>query len=133
MTQPFGMTDIQQAATRILACNLFDQEETGTEDSDNSELDSSDESSDSDDEMVVKQSKSKTKISHKALERAQKRAREDREDAEMRKVHQEDKIESLVKQLNSCCLNNVNYGLVYYRALKLVPDIAKVVRPPTAH
>ena len=132
MTQPFDMKDIQQAATRILARNRFDQEETGTEESDDSELDSSDESSDSDDEIVVKRSKAKAKISRRALERAQRRAREDREDAEMRKAHQEDEMESLVKQLNSMSLNDVNYGLVYYRALKLDPDIAKVVRPPTA-
>ena len=42
----------------------------------------------------------------------------------------QDEIEALIKQLNSMSLNDPSYGLTYYKAIKLDPDVAKVVRMP---
>ena len=49
---------------------------------------------------------------------------------EKAKTKQQDEIEMLIKQLNSMSLNDPSYGLIYYKAIKMDPDVAKVVRMP---
>lgn len=42
----------------------------------------------------------------------------------------QDEMETLIKQLNSMSISDPNYGLLYYRAVKMDSDIAQIVRHP---
>ena len=46
------------------------------------------------------------------------------------KTKQQDEIEMLIKHLNSMSLNDPSYSLIYYKAIKMDLDVAKVVRMP---
>ena len=46
------------------------------------------------------------------------------------KANKQDEMESLIKQLNSVSINDPNYGLLYYRAVKMDPDVALVLKSP---
>lgn len=49
----------------------------------------------------------------------------------MEKALKQDQMESLIRQLNSMSLNDPNYGLIYYQAVKMDPNVAAVVQSPS--
>ncbi|EPQ50261.1 hypothetical protein GLOTRDRAFT_134130 [Gloeophyllum trabeum ATCC 11539] len=53
-------------------------------------------------------------------------------DREERDAHNDDEVESLVKQLSRMSINDARYAGMYYRALKLDRDIVFAARPPYA-
>jgi hypothetical protein len=52
-------------------------------------------------------------------------------DRESTVVQKQDEVENLIKRLSRMSITEPDYSLLYYRAIKLDPDTAKVIRPPS--
>ena len=147
LVTPFRVDEINDAVEALLQRDRFDMNFAGSDDEDDSgdEAGSDDESSDSDEEDELK----------KMRRRMRKRARfakgkptvSESEDSDgedirtsgrrmtkdvKRKVNGRDEpeIETLIKQLNSMSIDDPGYAALVFKALKIDPDVLKVVRPP---
>jgi hypothetical protein len=143
LSDPFGVDEVDAAAAAILQRDRFDR---ALEDSDSEDEDSSDEesSSDSDDESSESESEDEKE---KRRRRARKRTRTRMRNRELRKQSSKDEniapakkrlvneshkeVENLIKQMNLLTRDDPQYGIDYYRALKLDPDISRIVAEPS--
>ncbi|KAH8111639.1 hypothetical protein DFH11DRAFT_1792138, partial [Phellopilus nigrolimitatus] len=140
---PFALDEIRKMAESLLNTEWFDQSDNDSEDEDDSDNNDSDssvegnepdsEDSDTDKKRQVRRSKgSKLKLSlnkrRKSMDMPTKADPEEKKNQE--KPGSQDDVESLIRQMNNMSLKDPHYGLLYYKALKIDPDAAKVVRAP---
>jgi hypothetical protein len=137
LSEPFSIGEIDTAAEAILQRDRFDtalddseSEDGGSsgEESDSEGSDTSSSDSDSEDEKKRRRSKSKNKSSR---ERSLNRSAAKQETSRKRVVNGSRKeVEGLIRQMSLLTQDDPNYGLAYYRAMKLDADISKVVSEP---
>ncbi|KAH7917598.1 hypothetical protein BV22DRAFT_1026067, partial [Leucogyrophana mollusca] len=143
LRNPFPYSGIVTTAEHILRRDRFDADdihlEDRTQDSD------SDGSYDSDDDDYARLSKKKhVKIAKCSKDISDNEGRKPVPPREARRTlkklereepcaQQQDEMETIIKQLLQMSLDDPNYGLNYYRAMKRDPDIIHVVRPPSIH
>jgi hypothetical protein len=140
LSEPFEVDEIDTAASAVLQRDRFDRalDDSDSEDGDSSDDESSsgseDESSDSEseDEREKRRRRARKKRSSKSRSRRSSSEKEDRIGESRRRVvkgpHKE--VESLIKQMNLLTQDDPQYGIAYYRALKLDPDVARIVAEP---
>jgi hypothetical protein len=108
------------------------EDDTGS--GDESDTDSDDESSESEseDECEGKRRKSyrKSRSSRKSSSVIEKRVKEENPG---RRINGSRKVEDLIKQMSLLATDDPKYGLAYYRALKMDPDVSHIVRKPMIH
>jgi hypothetical protein len=144
LSEPFEVDEIDTAAAAILQRDRFDH---ALDDSDSEEEDSSEEESssgseedssesESEDEKEKRRRRARKKIrSRSGSSGSRKRALENLEErhdsSKRRSVNSSRKeVESLIKQMNLLTRDDPKYGITYYRALKLDPDVARIVAEP---
>ena len=126
----------------------YDSDESDSDsDSDydsDSELDdsSSDDSDESDDEEYTKRrSKKKTKTSKKHHDRkktkdtSKSKSRDKKHhshDHSKKSTNDQDEVEDLIEQLGKLSINDPEYGLLYYKALRLDPLVSRIVLAPNS-
>lgn len=148
LASPFGVDEINGAAEALLQRDRFDMNFAGSDEEDDSddEEGDSDESSDSESEDDLKTMRRRVrKRARFARRRASASDSEDSDDERdirtskrrsakelKRKINgkEEPEVESLIKQLNTMSIDDPGYAALVFRALKLDPDVLKVVRPP---
>ena len=144
LSEPFGVGEIDTAASAILQRDRFDRalDDSESDEADSSEEESSSESEDdetseseSEDEKE-KRRRRKKKISRRGSSRESKRHSSSRDESVKEatgkrsvSAPQRD-VESLIKQMNLLTQDDPEYGIAYYRALKLDPDVARIVSEP---
>jgi hypothetical protein len=147
ITQVFPMTDVINTAQALLERNEFDHdlmdsdsEESSDESSESDSEDNSLEHSDSESESEVDHNKSPhKKKSHKKKAKSYK-AKSSKEDHTKKQTskdtsytqqkNSQEEVENLIKQLGKTSVNNPQYALSYYKAVKLDSLAAKCLRPP---
>ena len=140
LSEPFEVEEVDTAASAILQRDRFDQvlddSESEKEDSSNDESssgDEDDETSDSESEDE-KEKRRRRRRKFKESSRLSRRSSSEKakEDPGKKKSvggsHRE--VESLLKQMNLLTQDDPQYGIAYYRALKLDPDVAKIIAGP---
>ncbi|KAI0055250.1 hypothetical protein BV25DRAFT_1773499, partial [Artomyces pyxidatus] len=141
LDDPFPMDLIYNAAVKILARDRFDShtfiDRNREESEDASSSDSEDERRRRARRRTRRKSEKKNKKSVKfSSEIESESERYLRETAKQRlpprnkETTSQEEIEDLIKQLGQMKLTDSNYGITYYRALKLDADIGKVVKAP---
>jgi hypothetical protein len=149
LANPFGVEEINNAAEALLQRDRFDMNFAGSDEEDESDdegKESDDESSDSESEDDLKTMR--RRIRKKARFAKRKSSASDSDDSDddrpartlkqraakelKRKINGKDEpeVESLIKQLNTMSIDDPGYAALVFRALKLDPDVMKVVRPP---
>src|SRR6202790_4034349 len=144
LSEPFGVEEIDTAASAILQRDRFDhalddseseeEDSSAGESSSESEEDSSD--SESEDEREKRRRRAKKKSRNRSGSRGSKKHTMDRledklDTGKKRTVSGSRKeVESLIKHMNLLTRDDPEYGITYYRALKLDPDIARIVAEP---
>ena len=138
LSEPFEVDEIDTAAAAILQRDRFDR---ALDDSD-SEVDSSadESSSDSSEESSESESEDEREKRRRRMRRKSKNSgsqkhfssREEKFDIpKKRSTHGPHKeVENLIKQMNLLAQDDPQYGIAYYRALKLDPDVARIVGEP---
>jgi len=143
LSEPFEVDEMDLAATAILQRDRFDR---ALDDSDSDEDSSANESSseDSDDESSESESEDEKE---KRRRRARKQSRSRKSDEASKREESRGKgktaagkkrivsggrseVVELIHQMNLLTRDDPEYGLAYYQALKLDPDIARVVSEP---
>jgi hypothetical protein len=135
LSEPFEIDEIDNAASAVLQRDRFDR---AFDDSDSEDEDSSEEDSSSDSDYDTSESESedeKEKRRRRLRKRSSRKRYSSREDKidlpKKRSVNAPHKeVESLIKQLNLLTRDDPQYGITYYRALKLDPDVARIVSEP---
>lgn len=142
LASPFKVDEINRAAEALLQRDRFDAYMAGSDDEDDSEDedDSDEDSSDSDEDdlktlrrrMKKKAKYSKKKASDSDSDSDDDAPRKKKGKAEKRKLKgkEEPEIESLIKELNSMSINDPGYAALVFRAIKLDPEVLRVIRPP---
>ncbi|KIM71008.1 hypothetical protein PILCRDRAFT_17500 [Piloderma croceum F 1598] len=122
LSEPFSIGEIDTAAEAILQRDRFDTalDDSESEDGGSSGDESSNEGSDtssSDSDSENEKKRKRSKIKH--------------ETPRKRVVNGSRKeVEGLIRQMSLLTQDDPNYGLAYYRAMKLDADISKVVNNP---
>jgi Mg-chelatase subunit ChlI len=147
ITQVFPMTDVINTVQASLERNRFDydlmdsdSEELSDESSESDSEDNSSENSDSESESEVDHNKSShKKKSHKKKAKSYK-AKSSKEDHTKKQTskdtgytqhkNSQEEVENLIKQLGKMSVNDPQYALSYYKAVKLDSLAAKCLRPP---
>src|SRR5882762_4209768 len=134
LSEPFSIGEIDTAAEAILQRDRFDtalddsdSEDGGSsgDESDSEGSDTSSSDSDSENEKKRKRSKDKKKSSRES------RPATKHETPRKRIVNGSRKeVEGLIRQMSLLTQDDPNYGLAYYRAMKLDADVSKVVSEP---
>jgi hypothetical protein len=139
LSEPFSPDEIDTAAAAVLQRDRFD---TAFDDSD-SEADSSDDESSSGSDFDSSSESESEDEREKRKRRAKKRVKT--KDSKPYSSGKEDKyempkkrtvkgpqreVESLIKQMNLLTQDDPQYGIAYYRALKLDPDVSRIVAEP---
>jgi len=147
LSTPFKVEEINEGVEALLQRDRFDMNFAGSDDerdSDDDE-DGDDESSDSDDEDELR--RLRRQIRKKAKYSKKKHPVSDSDDSDeeeifpsrnkaakdlKRKINgkEEPEIEALIRQLNAMTVDDPGYAALVFRALKLDPDVMKVIRPP---
>jgi len=138
LSEPFDVEDIDRAAEATLQRDRFDR---ALDDSDSDEDDSSgmDSSSESDDESSDSESEDERERRRRRAKKKVRTKRRTTSAVEAGKVESPKKrgvsssrkeVESLIKQMNLLAQDDPEYGLAYYRALKLDPDVSRVIGRP---
>jgi hypothetical protein len=138
LSEPFEVDDIDRAAEAILQRDRFDRalDDLDSEDEDSSGVDSSSDSDDESSESETDDERERRKRRVKKKMRSRKNttsALEAGKDDSARKrstVSSRKEVEGLIRQMNLLAQDDPQYGLAYYRALKLDPDVSKVVSSP---
>ena len=146
LATPFKIDEINSAAEALLQRDRFDMNFAGSDEEDesgNEEDDESDETSDSEDELRTmrrrvrkhaKYAKKKRSVSDsdESEEEDARTARQRAAKNMKRKVNGKDEpeVEKLIRQLNTMSLDDPGYAGLVFRALKIDPDVMKVIRPP---
>jgi hypothetical protein len=135
LSEPFEAIEIDTAASAVLQRDRFDRAfDDSDSDSEGSSVEESssesdDESSDSEseDEKEKRRRRLKKKLSHKRSS-----SREEKNITSKKRTVSapQREVESLIKQMNLLTQDDPQYGIAYYRALKLDPDVAKIVSEP---
>ena len=148
LANPFGVDEINSAAEALLQRDRFDMNFAGSDEEDDSdeEGESDDESSDSESEDELKTMR--RRVRKRARFAKHKSSASDSEDSDderpartlkpraakdlKRKINGKDEpeVETLIKQLNTMAIDDPGYAALVFRALKLDPDVMRVVRPP---
>src|SRR6202044_2434343 len=119
LSEPFSPDEIDTAAAAVLQRDRFD---TAFDDSESEADSSDDESSSGSDYDSSSESESED-------EREKRRRR-----AKKRSVKGPQKeVESVIKQMNLLTQDDPQYGIAYYRVLKLDPDVSRIVAEPALH
>lgn len=147
LTKPFKVSEINTAAEGLLQRDRFDSylNDDSNEDSDNDDSHSEDEdsSSNSEEDLQRLRDKIKKKIKYQpkkaqfSVSESDSESSEDEPQVKIRtsksslkkKVNSKDKpdVDTLIKDLNSMSINDPGYAALAYRAMKIDPDILKVV------
>ncbi|EGO19223.1 hypothetical protein SERLADRAFT_443264 [Serpula lacrymans var. lacrymans S7.9] len=149
LSQPFAFDDVVKAVEHVLHRDRFDDEDFDSDnldsdlESDNSSS-SLDNSSDSDKEeeppcyirRTTKQKKEKkctseTEKERKLLSPSKLKKTLHSLDKEEHTAVKKYEVETLIKKLGSLTIEDPNYPLLYYRAIKLETDARLILRPPT--
>ena len=139
LSEPFSPDEIDTAAAAVLQRDRFD---TAFDDSESEEDSSDDESSSGSDYDSSSESESEDER-EKRRRRAKKRVKtkeskhyssgkEDKYDIPKKRSVKgpQREVESLIKQMNLLTQDDPQYGIAYYRALKLDPDVSRIVAEP---
>jgi hypothetical protein len=142
LTKPFDVDEIDTAASAVLQRDRFDhilddsdseeEDSSAEESSSESEEDSSESESEDEREKTKRRAKKKRKNASKgSIKHTSDRFEEKQDSVKKRSVngHRKD-VESLIKQMNLLTRDDPEYGINYYRALKLDPDVARIVAEP---
>jgi hypothetical protein len=139
LSEPFSPDEIDTAAAAVLQRDRFD---TAFDDSD-SEADSSDDDESSGSDFDSSSESESEDEREKRKRRAKKRVKT--KDSKPYSSGKEDKyempkkrtvkgpqreVESLIRQMNLLTQDDPQYGIAYYRALKLDPDVSRIVAEP---
>jgi hypothetical protein len=146
LANPFTVDEINSAAEALLQRDRFDMNFAGSDDEDASggEYGESEDTSDSDSEDELRAMRRRVR---KRARYAKRRGSVSESDDSMnervhtskhatrelrRKVNSKDEpeVETLIRQLNTMSLDDPGYAALVFRALKLDPDVLKVIRPP---
>ena len=142
LSEPFGVEEIDTAAAAVLQRDQFDRalddsdSESNNSSEDESSSDSDDESSDSDseDEREKRRRRARKKKGRTGSRGSKKRYNKEESGGEsdkQRRVSGERKeVEGLIRQMNLLTQDDPQYGIAYYRAMKLDPDVTRVVAEP---
>ena len=141
LVTPFQVDEINEAVEALLQCDRFDMnfarsdEEADSEDEEggyDNNLDESDEL-----RKLRRQIRKKAKYSKKKRLASESDTDSDEEPTMKkrklrRKINRPDEadIEALIKQLNAMSVEDPGYVGLVFRALKMDPDVMKVIRPP---
>ena len=138
LSEPFEVDDIDRAAEAILQRDRFDRalDDSDSDEEDSSGVESSSESDDesSSDESEEERNRRKRRVKKKTRsKKSTTSALEAGKDDSARKrsaVSSRKEVEGLIRQMNLLTQDDPQYGLAYYRALKLDPDVSKIVGGP---
>ena len=157
MTTPFPIEDIKKVVENIFERNRFDFN-LADSDSDlpdfGDEYDSDMSSEESSEEESASERRKRKKKDKRAKRKRTPKRNLDSEDEQPRsdsvtrrvagrstshgqptdkrtsQPQQQDEVENLIKQLNGMSLEDPKYGLTYFKAIKLDPDVAQCVKAP---
>lgn len=156
-TAPWERKDVDNMAQFVLhrhKYELYDSDDDGhdsSNDETSSDEDSDESSSEEDWSPVVKPKKKYKKAKHKIqTTKTSKYVAEESDDEDFRKptsrketertnkrleqeeiaAAKQDMVENLINQMKAMSIEDKGYGLLYYKAIKLDPDVKKVVREP---
>jgi len=144
LANPFAVDQINSAAEALLQRDRFDANFAGSDEEEDSddEIDEEDETSDSDDEDELKRIEQRLRKRARFTKRISSASDTDEDNTRTpkqrtvkeikRKINgkQEPEIETLIKQINTMSLDDPGYAGMVFRALKIDPDVMKVIRPP---
>jgi hypothetical protein len=146
LSSPFKVDEVNGAVEALLQRDRFDKNFAGSDDEDGSDDENGgDESSDSDDEDDLKEMR--RRIKKKAKYARRKVLASDSDDSDddepltskqragktsKRRLVSKDEpeIETLIKRLNSMSIDDPGYAALAFRALKIDPDVLRVIRAP---
>ena len=147
LSTPFRVEEINEGVEALLQRDRFDMNFAGSDDERDSdeEEEEFDHSSDSAEEDELR--RLRRQIRKKAKYSKKKQLVSDSDDSEDDGIHtfrnkpakdlkrkinekEEPEIESLIRQLNAMTVDDPGYAALVFRALKLDPDVMKVIRPP---
>jgi len=160
LTSPFSIDKVRKVAENLFERDRFDADFTDSDteiprqsresDSDNSS-DSSEGEADSDEEFLTQLKKKVKNLDKKALRKSLQKYLPDSDNEGVQRPSKRanskksvtkkttadkaasighDEVESLIKQMGQLSLDDQKYGLLYYRAIKLDPDVALCIQPP---
>jgi hypothetical protein len=145
LATPFRVDEINEAVEALLQRDRFDMNFAGSDEEDSDGNDSDNEDSDDSDvsddlRRMRRRIRKKAKYSKRKLASDSDDSDSDEEPAARHKVAREIKrkingkdepeIESLIKQLNAMSVDDPGYAALVFRAMKIDPDVMKVIRPP---
>lgn len=135
------MQDIWKAARALLDKERFDQSDDESdldmeEDSDNSsdtdeEEDTDSENSDNEFLKTIRKSlTAKKSVSSRKYSKEKKTKKQDNSKKGQAEKGNQDEVESLIERMGKLSLQDPQYSLLYYKAIKLDPVIATIVQKP---
>ena len=144
LSDPFTVEEVDTAAAAILQrdrfdCAFEDTDSEGDSSYGESSSESDDESSESESEdekekrkRRAKKKKSRTRMHKKETRRPFPDSDDESPFRKKRTISEpRQEVEGLIKQMNLLARDEPDYGIAYYRALKLDPDITKIVAEPS--
>ena len=159
VTTPFEMDKIIKVVEVLFERNRFDVNVADSdseipgrnEDSDSDTLSDDSSSDESEPERRYSRKKSSSKPSNKKSQHKKwdtdedepkknskkivekKEAKKESRVTDKKTIPPQDEVESLIRQMSKLSIDDQRYGLAYYKALKLDPDIVHCVKPPNLH
>lgn len=146
LANPFKVDEINSAVEALLQRDRFDMNFAGSdeEDSDNEEEESDSDNSDDEDDLKTLRRRIRKRAKYSKKKKSDTDDSDDSEEEEIRTIKQkatkelkrkikgkdEPEIETLIKQLNSMSIDDPGYAALVFRALKMDPDVMRVIRPP---
>lgn len=148
LAEPFSFSETSAAAEALFQRDRFDMnmmesddddDNSPVDDSDDSDADSDSDSESDEDDHYKKSYKRRKNRSHKKHQQYNKES----DDEDLRRVHaprsdnrkgknagQIDEVESLIKEMNGLHVGDPQYGLVYWKAIKMDSDVRLIVPEP---
>lgn len=140
LSVPFSTQEIDTAAEAILQRDRFDRVLADTDTEEEEETSGEESDSESEDETTESESEDDRRARKRKFRKRGKKYTKKREDVSKVKKEKVDRIrgvvdsrkevEGLIRQMNMLTTSDPEYRVAYYKAMKLDPDVRKVVYEP---